>query len=165
VYSAAARGIRLTEVESTLEADLDVRGAMGLADQVRARRRRSLKGPGKGWRKAGGRPVVEGAGMTSTPVGATARRTHAVTRCDIELFIQITGDRNPIHYDDALAAASRFGGVVVQGGVTSGLLNALVAEQLPGPASVLLEVAWRFLASVRPGDVLTAEATVTATRG
>ena len=102
--------------------------------------------------------------MTSTQIGATARRTRTVTRRDIGLFTEITGDRNPIHYDDELAARSRFGGVVVQGGVTSGLLNALVAEQLPGPGSVFLEVAWRFLAPVRPGDEITAEATVTAAR-
>ena len=79
-----------------------------------------------------------------------------MTERDIALFTEITGDRNPIHYDEELAAASRFGGLVVQGGVTSGLLNALVAEQLPGPGSVFLEVAWRFLAPVRPGDVITA---------
>ncbi len=102
--------------------------------------------------------------MTTTQIGAFARRTRTVTRRDIELFTEITGDRNPIHYDDELAARSRFAGVVVQGGVTSGLLNALVAEQLPGPGSVFLEVAWRFLAPVRPGDVITAQATVTAAR-
>jgi acyl dehydratase len=98
------------------------------------------------------------------PVGAFARRTRTVTGRDIELFTEITGDRNPIHYDAELAARSRFGGLVVQGGVTSGLLNALVAEQLPGPGSVFLEVVWRFLAPVRPGDVITAEAAVTAAR-
>jgi acyl dehydratase len=103
--------------------------------------------------------------MTTTPhPGTTAERTRTVTRRDIELFTEITGDRNPIHYDEELARSSRFGGVVVQGGVTSGLLNALVAEQLPGPGSVFLEVAWRFLAPVRPGDVITARATVTAVR-
>jgi len=105
--------------------------------------------------------------MTSTqppPVGAFARRTRTVTRHDIELFTELTGDRNPIHYDAELAASSRFGGLVVQGGVTSGLLNALVAEQLPGPGSVFLEVAWRFLAPVRPGDAITAEAVVTESR-
>jgi acyl dehydratase len=102
--------------------------------------------------------------MTSTEVGATARRTRTVTRRDIELFTEISGDRNPIHYDEDLAARSRFGGLVVQGGVTSGLLNALVAEQLPGPGSVFLEVSWRFLAPVRPGDVITAAAVVTASR-
>jgi acyl dehydratase len=69
-----------------------------------------------------------------------------------------------LHHDEQLAAASRFGGVVVQGGVTSGLLNALVAEDLPGPGSVFLQVSWRFLAPVRPGDVITAEATVTSAR-
>jgi acyl dehydratase len=96
--------------------------------------------------------------------GTSARRTRAVTRRDIELFTELSGDRNPIHHDHEIAAASRFGGLVVQGGVTSGLLNALVAEQLPGPGSVFLEVRWRFLAPVRPGDVLTAEATVTSVR-
>jgi len=102
--------------------------------------------------------------MTSTHIGASARRTRTVTRRDIELFTAISGDRNPVHYDEELATQSRFGGIVVQGGVTSGLLNALVAEQLPGPGSVFLEVSWRFLAPVRPGDTLTATAVVTAAR-
>jgi acyl dehydratase len=102
--------------------------------------------------------------MTSTHIGDSARRTRTVTRRDIELFTAISGDRNPVHYDEDLAARSRFGGIVVQGGVTSGLLNALVAEQLPGPGSVFLEVSWRFLAPVRPGDALTATAVVTAVR-
>jgi acyl dehydratase len=102
--------------------------------------------------------------MTNTEMGATAQRTRTVTERDIELFSEITGDRNPIHYDAELAEASRFGSIVVQGGVTSGLLNALVAEQLPGPGSVFLQVDWRFLAPVRPGDVITAHATVTSVR-
>jgi acyl dehydratase len=102
--------------------------------------------------------------MATPHVGTVARRTRTVTPRDIELFTEITGDRNPIHYDGELARNSRFGGIVVQGGVTTGLLNALVAEQLPGPGSVFLEVSWRFLAPVRPGDVLTAEATVTDAR-
>jgi acyl dehydratase len=97
-------------------------------------------------------------------VGATARRTRAVTRADIELFTALTGDRNPLHYDEAAAAASRFGGIIVQGGVTTGLLNALVAEDLPGPGSVFLQVDWRFLAPVRPGDEITAEGEVLEAR-
>jgi acyl dehydratase len=93
-------------------------------------------------------------------MGDTARRTRVVTARDIELFTEITGDRNPLHYDESVAAASRFGGIIVQGGVTSGLLNAVVAEDLPGPGSVFLEVGWRFLAPVRPGDEITAEVEV-----
>jgi acyl dehydratase len=102
--------------------------------------------------------------MNPTQMGAQARRTRTISPRDIELFTEISGDRNPIHYDEEIARSSRFGGIVVQGGVTSGLLNALVAEQLPGPGSVFLEVSWKFLAPVRPGDEITAEATVTAVR-
>jgi acyl dehydratase len=94
---------------------------------------------------------------TTAAAGVIARRTRTVTTRDIELFTEITGDRNPLHYDAALAEASRFGGIIVQGGVTSGLLNAVVAEDLPGPGSVFLHVDWRFLQPVRPGDTITAE--------
>jgi acyl dehydratase len=91
-------------------------------------------------------------------IGQTARRTRTVRQRDIELFTEITGDRNPLHYDEAAATASRFGGIIVQGGITSGLLNALVAEDLPGPGSVFLHVDWNFRAPVKPGDEITAEA-------
>ena len=93
-------------------------------------------------------------------VGQVAHRTRRVTAQDIERFTEMTGDRNPLHYDEQLAAASRFGGIIVQGGVTSGLLNALVAEDLPGPGSVFLHVDWNFRVPVRPGDEITAEAEV-----
>ena len=94
------------------------------------------------------------------PVGATARRTRTVRQRDIELFTELTGDLNPLHYDERLARASRFGGIIVQGGVTSGLLNAIVAEDLPGPGTVFLRVGWEFKAPVRPGDQITAEVEV-----
>jgi acyl dehydratase len=97
-------------------------------------------------------------------VGARAARTRLVTAHDIELFTALTGDRNPLHYDEEAAARSRFGGLIVQGGVTSGLLNAVVAEDLPGPGSVFLHVDWRFTAPVRPGDEITAEVEVLEAR-
>jgi acyl dehydratase len=90
-------------------------------------------------------------------VGDVARRSRRVRQRDIELFTELTGDRNPLHYDEAAAARTRFGGLIVQGGVTSGLLNAVVAEDLPGPGSVFLHVDWSFKAPVRPGDEITAE--------
>jgi acyl dehydratase len=97
-------------------------------------------------------------------VGATARRSRRVTERDIELFTELTGDRNPLHYDTEAAERSRFGGLIVQGGVTSGLLNAVVAEDLPGPGSVFLHVDWSFKAPVRPGDEITAEVEVLEAR-
>jgi len=97
-------------------------------------------------------------------VGQTASRTRAVTARDIELFTEMTGDRNPLHYDAALAQRTRMGGIVVQGGVTSGILNAVVAEDLPGPGTVFLEVHWSFKAPVRPGDTITGEVRVQRVR-
>jgi acyl dehydratase len=97
-------------------------------------------------------------------VGQTARRSRTVSPRDIELFTELTGDRNPLHYDADTAARSRFGGIIVQGGVTTGLLNAVVAEDLPGPGSVFLHVDWSFKAPVRPGDELTAEVEVLEAR-
>ena len=101
---------------------------------------------------------------STSPVGQRASRSRAVTVRDIELFSEITGDFNPLHYDAAVAERSKFGEIIVQGGVTSGLLNAVVAEDLPGPGTVFLEVAWKFLAPVRPGDTITAEVEVTEAR-
>jgi len=97
-------------------------------------------------------------------VGEKAERTRRVEPEYIRLFTEITGDRNPLHYDESAARASRFGEIVVQGGVTSGILNAVVAEDLPGPGTVFLHVDWRFTAPVRPGDTITGEVEVTKVR-
>lgn len=97
-------------------------------------------------------------------VGQKAQRSREVTVRDIELFTEISGDRNPLHYDEDAARASRFGGIVVQGGITSAILNAVVAEDLPGPGTVFLQVNWSFNAPVRPGDTITGEVEVTKVR-
>jgi acyl dehydratase len=102
--------------------------------------------------------------MPTPQVGATASRSQTISTRDIELFTELTGDRNPLHYDQRAAADSRFGGIIVQGGVTSGVLNAVVAEELPGPGSVFLHVDWHFKAPVRPGDEITAEVEVLEAR-
>ena len=97
-------------------------------------------------------------------VGQKAQRARVVTTRDIELFTEISGDRNPLHYDEDAAGATPFGGIVVQGGVTSAILNAVVAEDLPGPGTVFLHVDWNFKAPVRPGDEIIGEVEVTKVR-
>lgn len=110
-------------------------------------------------------PDDAGAWPRGAPsVGDRARRSRAVTREDIEAFTAISGDRNPLHYDEDAARASRFGEIVVQGGVTTAILNAVVAEDLPGPGTVFLNVSWDFRAPVRPGDTITGEVEVTDVR-
>jgi acyl dehydratase len=110
--------------------------------------------------------------MTTSPVwprtiprvGQTAERSRQVHPQDISLFTEISGDRNPLHYDEAAARRSRFGEIVVQGGVTSAILNAVVAEDLPGPGTVFLHVDWNFKAPVRPGDTITGRVEVLEVR-
>lgn len=109
--------------------------------------------------------VTNEAWPNGTPaVGQKARRSRQVSPQDIELFTAMSGDRNPLHYDEATARATRFGGIVVQGGVTSAILNAVVAEDLPGPGTVFLQVHWSFKAPVRPGDTITGEVEVMKVR-
>lgn len=93
-------------------------------------------------------------------LGATAQRTRTTSMRDVEMFTEMTGDRNPIHYDAELAAKSPFGGLIVQGGITTGLLNAVVAEDLPGPGTVFLETNWKFVKAVRVGGTITASVKV-----
>jgi acyl dehydratase len=94
--------------------------------------------------KDGWTGVVRGKPM----VGAAAERSRRTSMADVEAFTAMTGDRNPLHYDAALAARTPFGRLIVQGGVTSGILNALVAEDLPGPGTVFLGVEWKFVRAV-----------------
>ncbi|HEV8421109.1 MAG TPA: MaoC family dehydratase [Actinomycetota bacterium] len=98
------------------------------------------------------------------PVGARATWTRTITADDVELYAQITGDRNPLHFDPPYAAATPFGRQVVQGGLTNGLFNALVAMELPGPGSVFLHQEWDYPAPVFIGDTVTAEAEVVEAR-
>ena len=104
-----------------------------------------------------------GTGRPRPRVGDKAERSQLVRPEFIRLFTEISGDRNPLHYDAAAAKASRFGEIVVQGGVTSSILNA-VAEDLPGPGTVFLHVDWRFTAPVRPGDTITGSVEVLEAR-
>ena len=96
----------------------------------------------------------------SIQVGQKARRSKTVTARDVELYAEITGDRNPLHFDAAFAAGTRFGGLVAQGGITSGMLNALVAMDLPGPGTVFMSQTLKYLAPTYLGDTLTAEVEV-----
>jgi acyl dehydratase len=93
-------------------------------------------------------------------VGQRARRSKTVTARDVELYAEITEDRNPLHFDPEFAARTRFGRLVAQGGITSGMLNALVAMDLPGPGTVFMSQSLRYLAPTYLGDTLTAEVEV-----
>ena len=97
--------------------------------------------------------------MTPT-IGQTATRTLTLTKQHVETFAALTGDYNPLHFDTDFVSRTKFGKLVVQGGLTTGLLHALVAMDLPGPGSVFLSQSWKFTAPVYIDDTITAEAEV-----
>ena len=93
-------------------------------------------------------------------VGQKASRSMTVTADHVRVYADLTGDYNPLHFDEAFAARTAFGRLVVQGGLTTGLLHALVAMDMPGPGTVFLSQNWKFTAPVFVGDRITAEAEV-----
>lgn len=104
--------------------------------------------------------------MAWTPpaVGQRGTWTRTFTTDDVEAFARLTGDRNPLHFDADFAGRTTPGRLIVHGGLTTGLFNALVAEVLPGPGSVFLHQEWDYPAPAYIGDTVTAEATVIAAR-
>ena len=93
-------------------------------------------------------------------VGQKARRTLTLTAEHVAAYARLTGDYNPLHFDEAFTSRTRFKTLVVQGGLTTGLLHALVAMDLPGPGTVFLSQNWKFTAPVYIGDTITADAEV-----
>ena len=103
-------------------------------------------------------------GWTPPAVGSRGTWTRTFTAEDVATYAALTGDHNPLHFDAEFAAAVRPGALIVHGGLTTGLFNALVAEVLPGPGSVFLHQEWDYPAPVYIGDTVTAEAEVIEAR-
>jgi len=103
-------------------------------------------------------------GWTPPAVGQLGTWTRTFTAEDVERYAELTGDRNPLHFDADFAARTRPGALIVHGGLTTGLFHALVAEVLPGPGSVFLHQEWDYPAPAYIGDTVTAEAEVVEAR-
>ena len=93
-------------------------------------------------------------------IGQKATRSITLTAEHVKTFADLSGDYNPLHFDESFVAKTKFQKLVVQGGLTTGLLHALVAMDMPGPGTVFLSQNWRFTAPVFIGDTITAEAEV-----
>jgi len=93
-------------------------------------------------------------------IGQRAQRSLTLTTSHVQIFADLTGDYNPLHFDETFAAHTKFGRLVVQGGLTTGLLHALVAMDMPGPGTVFLSQNWKFTAPVYIDDTITASAEV-----
>ena len=92
--------------------------------------------------------------------GQKASRSLTLTADHVKTFAELSGDHNPLHFDESFVAKTKFKRLVVQGGLTTGLLHALVAMDMPGPGTVFLSQNWKFTAPVFIGDTITAEAEI-----
>jgi len=93
-------------------------------------------------------------------IGQKATRSMTLTADHVKIFAALSGDYNPLHFDESFVAKTKFKKLVVQGGLTTGLLHALVAMDMPGPCTVFLSQNWKFTAPVFIDDTITAEVEV-----
>lgn len=103
----------------------------------------------------------DGKTIDQLQVGDSASVTRRISQSDIDAFARISGDDNPAHVDAVWAAESPFEGRLVHGILTAGLVSAVLGTELPGPGAIYMSQTLRWIAPVRPGDVLTATATIT----
>lgn len=93
-------------------------------------------------------------------IGMVRSLRKQVTDRDIALFAEVSTDRNPVHLDDDYAHDTIFGGRIAHGMLTASLISAVIGEQLPGHGTVYLGQSLKFLAPVRPDDMVLAEVEV-----
>ena len=93
-------------------------------------------------------------------MGMTRYIRKIITDRDIEQFAEISTDHNPVHLDDAYARDTIFEGRIAHGMLTAGLVSAVIGEQLPGHGTIYMSQNLKFLAPVRPGDLVHAEVKV-----
>jgi acyl dehydratase len=98
--------------------------------------------------------------MQNLKIGQKATRSLTLTADHVKTYASLSGDYNPLHFDEGFASRTKFKRLVVQGGLTTGLLHALVAMDMPGPGTVFLSQNWKFTAPVFIGDTITAEAEI-----
>ena len=97
-------------------------------------------------------------------VGDSASVTKTITEADIRTFGDLTGDHNPLHFDEEHARRTRFAQPISHGMLTGSLFSPIIAHQLPGEGAIYLSQSLRFVAPVFAGDTITALVTVTRVR-
>ena len=93
-------------------------------------------------------------------VGMTASVSKTITDADIVLFSGVSTDTNAVHLNEEFAKTTMFGGRIAHGMLSAGLISAVLGNRLPGPGTIYLGQTLKFKAPVRPGDTVTATATV-----
>ena len=105
---------------------------------------------------------MTGLFLEDLSVGQSAELARTVTGGDLDAFAAVTGDDNPVHLDEALAAATPFGGRIAHGMLSAGYISAVIGTKLPGPGAIYVSQSLRFRRPVKIGDTVLARAEITA---
>ncbi|MFW9808445.1 MAG: MaoC family dehydratase [Candidatus Thorarchaeota archaeon] len=89
-------------------------------------------------------------------MGQTAEVVHLVTEEDIKTFGELSGDFNPLHFNEDWAKKTMFGGRIAHGILTASFISTAIGMHLPGPGTIYVSQSMRFLSPVRIGDTITA---------
>lgn len=92
--------------------------------------------------------------------GMSASFAKTVTEQDIALFGEVSGDTNPVHFDEAFAQATPFKGRIAHGVLAASYVSTVLGMEMPGPGTIFVGLTVRFKAPVRIGDTVTATCTV-----
>jgi len=102
----------------------------------------------------------QGVSLDELEIGQFAERVKTVSEQDLELFAEVSGDRNPVHMDEEFARRTPFRGRIAHGALVASYISGVLGNQLPGPGAIFMGLNMRFHRPVRIGDTVTARATV-----
>jgi len=93
-------------------------------------------------------------------IGQFAEVTHTITEEDIQTFGDLSGDYNPLHFDEEWAKTTMFNGRIAHGLLTASFISTVIGMKLPGPGTIYLGQSMNFMGPVRIGDTITARVEV-----
>lgn len=105
--------------------------------------------------------VKDGYKFEDLSIGMSHETVHTITEKDIELFAEVSGDRNPLHMDEAYASQTSFGQRIAHGALTASYISGILGNNLPGPGAVFVGLNMRFRRPVYIGSVVTVRVEVT----
>jgi len=92
--------------------------------------------------------------------GMSERFEKTVTDRDIEMFGEVSGDMNPVHFDEEYARKTIFRGRVAHGVLCLSYISTVLGMKMPGPGTIFVSANSRFKAPVRIGDTVVTICTV-----
>ncbi len=104
---------------------------------------------------------MAGMHLEDLSVGQSAERRDHVTEEVVQAFAEVSGDRNPVHLDEAFAAQTAFKGRIAHGMLSAAYISAVLGNDLPGPGAIYLSQTLSFKRPVRIGDEVVTRVAVT----